>query len=680
LTNTVTSTGAANTTGALTLAATVTTLNIDATTNLTTGAVTNTAAAAITKIDIDGAGVVDLDAAAFEATVKTIDASGNSGGVKLDLGSLVTQTVTGSTGNDTITAGNVLTTGSVDAGAGTDTLIVDDATFINTAALGLKYTNFETLSVSGISQDASLVSGITQINVAAATSKSITALTAAQAASINVTGNQATASTFALTTATGTSDVLGLNLGTGLTTSSATSLNTSLVVTGFETLNLTTNQGPSATAANSVSTVGAITGATLANITLKGGGFSIADAATTLATTINGSDLTGVLTVGGNVIAGTTVTGGAGADVFTAGTNNGATYTGNAGNDKLTATVAQMVATGTNDTTFAGGAGTDTLAISDTANTTITDNHFTAVTGIETLTLAGTNDISLTTGSSFNTAVDGKVTITDGITGTTDSITYALGLATDDITITSSGGAQVGDVTTENVSITTGSGDDTVTFSATSWVGAVGASALCTISTGAGNDTITHTVGTILAVTGAAPAVITGGTGKDTITSTHVNATSGLTVTFAVAAGDSLSTAYDEITGFDLATAALDSDTLDFTGTSTVGTLGSSTDSGVVKSHSINGGVVIFDDAATYNAELIINAGNLADAVGYLNANSASLETFGFAFDSTGDGANDASMIFNQNTTDSLVMLAGTTSLNDLITTNADTLNDCFIT
>jgi hypothetical protein len=373
------------------------------------------------------------------------------------------------------------------------------------------------------------------------------------------------------------------------------------------------------------------------------------------------------------------VTGGAGADLFTAGTNNGATYTGNAGNDTLTATIAQMVATGTNDTTFAGGAGTDILSISNTTDSTITDNHFTNVTGMETLTLAGTNDISLTTGAAFNTAVDGAVTISEGATGTTDTITYALGLATDDITISSIGSVQTG-ATTEDVNITTGSGDDTVTFSATSWVAATGASGECNISTGAGADTITHTVGIIAAVTGVAPAVITGGTGKDTITSTHVNNTAGLTVTFVVAAGDSLSTAYDEITGFDLATAALDSDTLDFTGTSTVGTLGTSTDSGVVTSHSINGGVVLFDDAATYNAELIINAGNLADAVGYLNANSSALETFGFAFDSTGDGANDASMIFNQNTTDSLVLLSGTTSLNDLITTNADTLNDCFIT
>jgi hypothetical protein len=373
------------------------------------------------------------------------------------------------------------------------------------------------------------------------------------------------------------------------------------------------------------------------------------------------------------------VTGGAGADLFTAGTNNGATYTGNAGNDTLTATVAQMVATGTNDTTFAGGAGTDILSISDTASTTLTDNHFTAVTGIETLTLASTNDVTLTTGAAFNTAVDGAVTITDGVTGTTDAVTYNLGLATDNITITSSGGSQTG-ATTEDVNITTGSGNDTVTFSATGWIAAAGRAGECNITTGAGNDTITHTVGTILAVTTDTPAVITGGTGKDTITSTHVNATSGNTVTFVVAAGDSLSTSFDEITGFDLATAALDSDTLDFTGTSTVGTLGTSTDSGVVTSHSINGGVVLFDDAATYNAELIINAGNLADAVGYLNANSSSLETFGFAFDSTGDGANDASMIFNQNTTDSLVLLSGTTSLNDLITTNADTLNDAFIT
>jgi hypothetical protein len=679
-TNTITSTGSANTTGAVSLGAAVTTLNIDATTNLTTGALANTGAAAMTTLTVTGAGKVDIDAAVLEAKVSSIDASGNSGGFNVDLGSLVTQTVVGSSGDDQITAGNVLTTGSVNAGAGTDTLVLDDATFVATAALGAKYTNFETLTVNGISQDVSLVSGITTVNVGAGTSEVYSGLTGAQASSgIQVNGDGKTATTFTLANATGTADALTLNLGTGLLATASTDLPTSLVVTGFETLNLNTNQGPNATAANSVSTIGAITGATLADINLTGGGFTITDAATTLATTINGAELTGVLTVGGNVIAGSTITGGAGKDVFTAGTKNGSTYNGGANNDQLSATVAQLVATGANDTAFAGGAGTDTL-VATGANVTLTDNHFMNISGIEALTTTGTGNMSFTGGAAFNAAVDGKVTITDGATAVTKTITVAMGLATDDITVSSIGGVQTG-ATTEDVNITTGSGADTVTFSATKWLAVAGASGECNISTGAGNDTIVHTVGILKAAKTKAPAVITGGTGADTITTTHVNPTKSLSVTFAMAAGDSTVAGYDTITGFDLATASLISDTLDFSGTAIVGLLATHNDNGVILSHSIATGVASFDDAAGYAAALVINSGNLSDVVGYLNANANAEGTVAFLFDSTGDGLNDGTMVYHNETgaTDTVVFLSGATTTANILITNAHTLNDLFI-
>jgi hypothetical protein len=61
----VSSTGATNVIGALTLAATTTSLTIDAATKLTTGAITNTTAAALTKVTITGAGAVDIDASDY---------------------------------------------------------------------------------------------------------------------------------------------------------------------------------------------------------------------------------------------------------------------------------------------------------------------------------------------------------------------------------------------------------------------------------------------------------------------------------------------------------------------------------------------------------------------------------------------------------------------------------------
>ena len=85
------------------------------------------------------------------------------------------------------------------------------------------------------------------------------------------------------------------------------------------------------------------------------------------------------------------------------------------------------------------------------------------------------------------------------------------------------------------------------------------------ITTGAGNDTITYSHGTqVTVVSGTAAVVINAGTGADIINATGVNHTSGLTDTYTIAAGDSLVSAYDSITGFDLGSGSLFASTLDF--------------------------------------------------------------------------------------------------------------------
>ena len=65
----------------------------------------------------------------------------------------------------------------------------------------------------------------------------------------------------------------------------------------------------------------------------------------------------------------------------------------------------------------------------------------------------------------------------------------------------------------EDITITTGAGNDTVTLTASSWVGAAGAGGTKTISTRAGDDTITVTAGQLLANTTDEYAVITAGKG-----------------------------------------------------------------------------------------------------------------------------------------------------------------------
>jgi len=241
---------------------------------------------------------------------------------------------------------------------------------------------------------------------------------------------------------------------------------------------------------------------------------------------------------------------------------------------------------------------------------------------------------------------------------------------------------------TETNSIVTGSGDDSVTYTDAGWVGGattVGSGTFA-IDTNSGDDTISLTVGTLTEDQTANFITVTGGSGQDSITKVGTNAvdTVGLVgmVTFEFAAGDSDTVNYDTITGFDLATATLLSDELDFEGTAAIGVMTSHNDFGTIASHSITAGIATFDDAAGFASALTINSGNLADVVGYLAANATANHTMGFAYDSTGNGTADGTMVFHQGSAaavaDDLVFLAGVTA-DALITTNSDGADDLFI-
>lgn len=566
---TVNSTGATNIIGALALAATDTSLTVNATTNLTTDAVSNTTAAALTTVTVTGAGAVSFGSTALESKVTKIDASANTGGLTVALGSAVTQAVTGSSGNDVITSGAILTTGSVNAGAGTDTLVVSAVAQVNTVSLAAKYTNFETLRVNG-TIDASLIAGITAIQLTDATN-SITNMTATQAAAVTARASIG-ATTLTLATATGTSDVLNMTMGLGTTTAVASNAGI-LTTTGFETMNLRAVAGPTAAAGtDTTSTItGAIVNTSLTAINLTGTAFSLTDIATTKAVTIDGSALTGNkattvlgLTVAGSATAGSTIIGSAFGDRFTIAAE-GSTYNGGAGADIITTTAAILNPDGTTDVIIAGGSGSDTLTL--TGALTLTDVHFTNVTGMEKLATAVTTAVSYTGfGAAVKAAFADGLTITSGTLADGATYTVAAGLYDKAVTLTLVS-AGIGDTTADNIAITTGVGADTITVTAADFVGAVGAAGAIAVTTGAGNDTISVTTGIVLAVTGTSAVTINAGTGADVITSVGVNAAAGagvLTPTYVIAAGDSLVSAFDSITGFDMANGTLSSSTLDF--------------------------------------------------------------------------------------------------------------------
>ncbi|MDB4136456.1 DUF4214 domain-containing protein [Burkholderiaceae bacterium] len=694
LSQTINSTGAANVTGAVAGAASTTSTTINATTGLTTGAATNLGA----TVTVTGAGAVDLSTNALQAGVTTFNAAQNSGGVTVALGSAVTQTVTGSSAADVITSGAVLTTGSVNAGDGTDVLDIGaNVAHVNTTTLAAKYTNFETMRMSG-TLDMALVSGITAVQTMDAAT--LTNMSAAQAAAVQIRANNADgtgdAMSFSLATSAGTADVLSITTGTGTTTASAKDI-AALTMNGFETLNIATNAGPTSTAGagganDRTTTVASFTADKLTTINLTGTAVTLSNVATTLAVTVNGTALTGNglaaattagLTVAGSAVAGSTINGSEVRDVFTIGAE-GSAYNGNGGNDSITTTVALLVADGVTDGTINGGDGTDTLTVSDTTGVTLTDNHFTKLSNMETLALTatGADDVSITVGGTFNAAFANGATITTGTMAATQDVALVGGLATVDVSLTIDATSLVG-TAAEVHNIVTGTGDDTVTFTGDdTYVGVAGAAqGTITISTGAGADTISVTTGTSVATTSTTGQhiTITGGTGADNITLSGINGdvVAAAAAVMVVASGDSGVTVgtWDKITGISLGAEGTGTiaDRIDFAGTGAVATIATSTDFGTILSHALTNGVATFDDAAVHATALVISATNLADVVGYLAANTATADAVAFLYDDNGDGVNDSSMIYSNQAADSLVQLVGTTVLGISATTTTAT-------
>lgn len=684
---TINTTGTADSTAGAIDVAGAAAININAASKLTATSIATTSTAGV--ITVTGAAVASIGT--LDTGVTTVTASG-TGGVTTTLSAAAQVLTLAGTGVNTVTTGGIVLTGTVTAGAGTaDKLIVSAAADI-AATPGAKYTGFEILNntAGGATLNVSPVVGITSIQLGA-TGQGAAGMNATQAAAVtNLTNNDTL--TLALTTATGTADALTVTLANATATTSADL--TTATVTGFETMNVVSSSGTSAD-------INALTFAAAGNLTalnLSGAKpISVTTTNITSVVAISAANLTYAgstatdyaLTITGATASGSSVTGSAAADSITVSSTIGTTYNAGAGNDKITAAVADLVADGVGgDHAINGGDGTDTLSISDAAATFL-DNHTTYLTNMEKITMTGTGDTSITLAAGFNAAFTNGVTITSGALLATKDLQLAAGLANKAITLTVDATANTG-AATETYSLVTGSGADTVTFTGDAgWVGVSGAAAQGTIaiSTGAGADTISVTVGDLVsgdvgATTGQAISV-TGGTGADLITITGkangaaANSLLGNAL-FTVAAGDSTTTSYDQITGFIAATAADVSDGLAFDGAGAVGTLATSIDAGTIQSHSVTAGVVLFSTAAAYSSASVINATNLADAVAYLVANSATNDIFAFAYDRDASGTAESTMVFHNGTTDSLVLLVGTTGVDAIITTNAAGANDLF--
>jgi len=659
------------------------TIAINATGNLTSSALTTSSTTA--SLTVTGAGNVSLGT--IDNGIDSFTSTGSTGAVTFtapaDNAAFIANL---GSGNDVITTNDdgfaTTNTFNIDAGAGTADVLVGVAADINTAAEGARYDNFEVLRIAA-GQDVSLVSGINSVQITAASATTISGLNATQMASIQFTADNATSTTFTPTDATGSSD--SITITSAHLTSAVTTVDLiGIAVDNIETVNFVSEGGSTSSTATTSNTFGFlanmadevtalnITGD--ADVTLA----VVANMLDVVAVDIDASGMTGVADLeltqsSATLVKGSTITGTSNGDSFALGTVLGLTFNTGAGNDSASTVLATMVADGTDDTVLSMGAGTDTLTISDSA-VTLTDTHFTNVSGAEKLTLSGAGAQSVTAGGSFKSAYSDGVTITSTGQGDDDSFTYAGGLydhaTTIVLTTTQAGNATDGG---EDITITTGDGADTVTLTASNFVGSTGTnSAAIAITTDAGADTITLTTGTLLAIAQKESITIDAGEGADTITLTTNTSTTALsTANFVVAQGDSTTTAYDTITGFDLADGTNNSMEIQFDGTAAVSDFSNSNDFGTILSHSLSNGVVTFDDVSSHTTALIINSSNLTDVVGYLKANTDDLDTVGFLYDSTGNAANDAIMVYNHGvTTDSLVLLKSNSALAGLTASN----------
>lgn len=530
-TATINSTGAANVVGTVDLAnATLTSVTFNAATNLKGDFLSQTTDQVGTDgvVTIAGAAASVEFTAALDNTIKTIDASGlTAGGLTAILGTGITS-FKGGQGNDVITTAATTATGAViDAGAGTaDKLVLAATNDVNTAAKGAQYKNFEILGLNN-DQDVSLISGITALELNAMTSKTISKISAAQAAAITVTGDQATALTLTLADATGSADKVALNLKSATATSNVDVAG--LSIAGVETLDVAATTGSAGDASAVSFASGGADKLTAINVS-GAANSSFAGGNTAKAITLN-STATGNVTLTGNWVTGSSFTLGGGKDTITLGSGFN-TYNSGAGDDTFNATAAQLN-TGADYNVINGGEGTDTLNITDGAAAAIdiVDNNLSKISGIEKIVITDTTsgNQSIQTGGWFDAAfkASGVDLTTTASTGTiTIDMTSFTGAAKISATT-------VGTTGTEGtINIQTGSGADNITVSAA----AAGGSGV--IKTFDGDDKIT--------TAGAEAFEITAGTGNDTITlgSTGID-----TVVFEATAALN---GTDTITGFEL--------------------------------------------------------------------------------------------------------------------------------
>lgn len=433
---------AGQTAGTFTAAATAT--GIVETISIVSGTSANAltvTSAGTTTINASGSQNLTL-AEGMTDTITRVNASAMTGNFAFTTNDATAISVTGGSGNDTITLGSTFAaTDSVDGGAGNDNLSV--AATITQATLA-NVSNVETLTVTG-GNSVTLSANVapTSFNVSDATASVVT---------LN------TGYTNATTVTLGAADSVVNSANVALTiNATATNFQTGADIsitggTGVDTLNITADGQANPVLLTTTTLLDRIvvvdggdaaSGATAAgqdiNITLAQAyataltvDASALDAGTVTGTTMNAdfenltfdaslqSTATTVLNVTGGAGA-DTITGGAGNDIISGGAGNDSINGSVGGNDSISggdgADTINMGAQLTSADTIDGGAGNDILTV-----TSLTTTGLTNVTNVETLSLSGAASAATLSANLSFTTVD-----MDTVDNTAQTLTLASG-------------------------------------------------------------------------------------------------------------------------------------------------------------------------------------------------------------------------------------------------------------
>ena len=369
---TIDSTGAANIVGAISSSsAKVATTTINAATALTTSGLTiGSLAGTDQKLVVSGAAAdvaatattaahSAVELGALDADFASVDASGlTAGGVSATLSATTAATFTGGAGNDILTTSTSSQTGAIDAGAGTDTLVLGATAHINTTTEGALYKGFEVLSVNNAAAiDMDLMTGstigaVTVNDGAGATA--VTDMNATQAGAVTVAAG-AGAMTLGVKNATtvGTADTLNITVSDGDATSAEAAVTGDWTVAGVETVNITATDDITLAAMNNITGMSSLTVAGEGDVSMTTGTMAVESNLS-----VNFSGLTKAATFNAAAATGNALsfTGGSGVDTVTDNVIGGNVLSTGAGNDAITLT---DKASGT-ATVVTGGAGADT--------------------------------------------------------------------------------------------------------------------------------------------------------------------------------------------------------------------------------------------------------------------------------------------------------------------------------